>query len=241
LLLATTIAPMLAGLPATFGKRLPAALGVGAVIATIAALVVPKFSATLPQRANVVFRQDDTTARVFVDTTWGPSTWGAAPPPMLQAVGGSTQAEPALPWTSAAAFADVPRIDLPPPTVEVLSASDEGGRRHVRARLRSQRAASTLALVLPRGRQVEVKVEGRWASPRPVMNGSMVGLFAVPTEGVVVELESPSSGPIALTLLDRTTGVPAHTKADDAVRARPKDATPSQDGDVTVVTTLLSL
>ena len=46
---------------------------------------------------------------------------------------------------------------------------------------------------------------------------------------------------IALTLLDVTPGVPPGTKAEAAVRARSSDATPFQDGDVTVVTKRLSL
>ena len=37
----------------------------------------PAFSAAVPQRANVVFRQRETgAARVFVDTSWGPAPWG---------------------------------------------------------------------------------------------------------------------------------------------------------------------
>jgi len=241
LLLATTIAPMLAGLPASLGKRGPASLGAVAVVAAIAASALPKFTAAVPQRTNVVFRQDDARARVFVDTTWGPATWGRAPAAMLQALAGPLQTEPALPWMAASRSADAARVDLARPVAEVLSVDDDGGRRRVRARVRSWRGAPTLALVLPRGRHVEVKVEGRWASPRPITDGSMVGLFAVPTDGVVVELDSPVGGPISLTLLDRSTGVPAGTTADDAVRARPKEATPSQDGDVTVVSAVISL
>ena len=240
-LLSTTLAPMLAGLPASLGKRVPAALGAGAVIAAVVAVVVPKFTAAVPQRTKVVFRLDDARTGVFVDTTWGPATWGAAPAAMLQAIGAPLQREPALPWMAASQAADAPRVDLATPVAEVLSVDDAGGRRRVRTRVRSPRGAPSLALVLPRDRHVEVKVEGRWASPRPIAEGSMVGLFAVPTDGVVVELESPVAGPITLTLLDRFTGVPAGTTADDAVRARPKEATPSQDGDVTVVSTVISL
>ena len=241
LLLATTIAPMLAGLPASMGKRGPAAVGIVALVASIVALLAPKFTTALPQRANVVFRQDEGSARVFVDTTWGPSTWGTAPSSMLQAIGGPLQTASALPWTAPSRFADAPPLDLEAPVAEVLSVEEDAGRRRVRARLRSRRGAPTLALVLPHGRRVEVKVEGRWASPRPVANGSMVGIFALPAEGVVVELDSPGTEPIPLTLLDRSSGVPAGTKADDAVQARPREATPFQDGDVTVVSRALSL
>lgn len=240
LLLATTLAPMLPGAPDALQRRLTPGLATLALGAAVIALVVPKFTADVPQRANVVFRQDDDRTRVFVDTTWGPSRWGSAPAPMLDAIGGSAGKDPALPWTSPSDFAEVPRLDVQAPVVEVLAVDDAGGRHHVRARLRSLRGADTLAIVLPAGRPVEVKVEGRFAAPRAIPGGSLVGLFAVPPEGVLVELDSPSSGPIAFTLVDRTSGVPKETKAAAAVAARPATATPFQDGDVTVVTTAQS-
>jgi len=167
--------------------------------------------------------------------------WGVPPPSMLDAIGGSVRKDSALPWTIPTPFADVPRVELAAPSSEVLSVEDDGKRHRVRARLRSPRGASSLAIVLPLGRHVEVKVEGRFAIPRPILSGSLVGLLAVPAEGVVVELDSPSSGPIAFTLLDRSYSLPPGTKAEAAAAARPKNATPFQDGDVTVVTTALSL
>ncbi|MBX3209362.1 MAG: M20/M25/M40 family metallo-hydrolase [Labilithrix sp.] len=237
LLLSTTVAPMLSDAPAALRRRLPTALATVALGSAVLALVVPKFSVEVPQRANVVFRQDADGARVFVDTTWGPSTWGSPPAPMLEAIGGSRGEDTALPWTLPSVFAEVSRLDVKAPVVEVLAVDDAGGRHHVRARLRSERGADTLAIVLPAGRHVEVKVEGRSAVPRAIPKGSVIGLFAVPPEGVLVELDSPSSGPIAFTLLDRTFGVPPDTKAAAAVAARPATATAFQDGDVTVVTT----
>jgi len=232
---------MLVGASPSLAKRVPATLGALAIAAALGAALVPKFTAGVPQRANVVFRQDDQAARVFVDTTWGPATWGAPPVSMLDALGGPLRTASALPWMLPSQFAGVPRIDLEPPAADVLSVDDDGTRRHVRVRLRSRRGAPTVALIFPQGRHVEVKVEGRWASPRAVANGSMVGIFAVPPAGVTVELDSPVAGPIAVTLLDRSSGVPPNTKADAVVRARPADATPFQDGDVAVVTTGLSL
>jgi hypothetical protein len=243
LLLAATIAPMLSlsDPPAPLGRLVPAALGVLALGFALVAAIVPKFTAAAPQRANVVFRQDDASTRVFVDTTWGPSTWGQAPASMLAAIDGPFRSEPALPWTQPSLSAEAPRVDLKAPVAESISVEDDGKRHHVRMRFRSRRGAPSLALVLPPGRHVEVKVEGRFAVPRQVAGGSIVGLLAVPDEGVVVDLDASTPGPISFTLLDRTFSVPPGTKAEAAVRARPKEATPFQDGDVTVVTTALSM
>ena len=45
----------------------------------------------------------------------------------------------------------------------------------------------------------------------------------------------------AFELIDRSAGVPAGTKAEAAVRARKAEQTPSQDGDITVLSTKLTL
>jgi hypothetical protein len=211
------------------------------LVAALVALAVPKFTADAPQRANVVFRQDATAARVFVDTTWGPATWGRAPDPMLRALGSPQERRAALPWTLPTVSVEVERMKLEPPTAEILAVEDDGTTHRVRARLRSQRSAPTLAVVLPRGRPVEVKAWGKYAFPRPIATGTVVGFHAVAADGIVVELESSVAGAIELTLIDRSEGVPPGTKADLAVRARPKEATPFQDGDVTFVESSLSL
>jgi hypothetical protein len=241
LLLVTTLSPMLVGLPRSFNRRVPTALGLLAIAAGVVGLLEPKFTEASPQRANVVFRQDEGAARVFVDTSWGIATWGEAPPAMLEAIGRATQRDLALPWTLPARFADVSPLEHPPPSVDVLASNDEGGRRHVRARLRSPRGAPTLAVLLPLGRPVEVKVEGHTAMPRMVSAGALLGLLDVPPDGITLDFDAAGTGTIPVLVLDRSLGVPPQTKADAAVRARPKAAVPSQDGDVTVFTRRVSL
>lgn len=229
LLLASTLAPMTGALGDTRARHLPPLLFVLALGAAAFSRFTPKFSADVPQRVNVVFRQDAERARVFVDASWGNVTWGPPPRAMLDAMGGSRGRAPALPWSTPSEYVEVPSIELPLPTVDVLSVDDDGAKRRVRAKLRSPRGATSMNVVFPSGRPLEVKVDGRFAFPR---NG--LGIFAVPPEGVLLEVESSTSGPIEITLVDRSRGVPSGTKAEDAVHARPVDAVASQDGDVTV-------
>ena len=99
---------MLAGLP-RLGARVSIGAFAGTVLAMIAAALVPTFSVENPQRVNVVFRQDDDRARVFVDTSWGRATLGKAPRAMSDAVGATSERAPALPWTPPATFAEAPR------------------------------------------------------------------------------------------------------------------------------------
>lgn len=236
----STLAPMLVGIVRATMRLVPAMLAGIALVSAIAAAAAPKFSGRRPQRVNVVFRQDASgdapAARVFIDNTWGPSTWGSPPDAMLAAIGGAIGRERAAPWTLSAAFADVPPIDAKPPVIDVTSTSDADGRRRVTGRVRSQRGAPAVALFFPSGRRVEVKVEGEYASLRPVTGGGVVGLLAMPKEGVAVEIDAPGPQKIDVTLLDRSSGVPPGTNAEDAVKARPLSAVPCQDGDVTIVT-----
>lgn len=241
ILLTSTLSPMLVGLPRALGTRAPAALWCVALASGIVAAVAPKFSQARPQRVNVVFRQDDGAARVFVDTSWGPAKWGEPPPAMLAALGPPLRFASALPWTSAAPFVEAPPIDAEPPSAEILSVTDVDGRRRVRARLRSRRGAPSLSVASPAERGLVLTVDGAVAPGLPVASVVVVGLLAVPTEGVLVDLEAPGAEPIAITLMDVSWGVPPGTKADAAVRARPADALPFQDGDLTVLTRALSL
>lgn len=242
ILLAPTIAPMLVGLPAAVvRKTTPLVLAAAALLALGAALAVPKFSATRPQRANVIFRQDADRpqARVFIDTSWGPSLWGAPPPAMLSAIGADVGAarEAALPWTMPAVSAAVPLVPtVTAPELVVEEATSSNGKRFVRAVVRSTRGAATLALFFPKGRRVEAKLGGVVSTGRPVSGGSIVGLLATPADGARVELSADGPDPIAVTALDRSFDVPSGTKAEDAVHARPAEAVKFQDGDVTIAT-----
>jgi hypothetical protein len=134
---------------------------------------------------------------------------------------------------------------LKEPAFEVLSSPRDaaGAGRHLRLHLRSPRGAPSLAVAIPRARGVRWTVEGHEAYPRAIGDLGVLGLLAVPPEGIVVELEAEGAEPIAFTLLDRSFGVPQGTKAETAIRARTdtRNAAPSQDGDVTVVTRAISL
>jgi peptidase M28-like protein len=236
-LFVTTLAPLLVGTP----RRGPIVLGASAAVAVVVAALVPAFSSETPQRVNVVFRQGETgDARVFVDTAWGPAGWGPPPDAMVRALGDRSRLvrESPLPWSLPAVGVDVPSIATPLPEAVVVASETSGGRRRVRLRVRSPRGATTLALVLPQGRAIEVTVEGKRAQPRW---GYVVGLKAGPPEGFEVALDANGSEPIPVTLLDRDSGLPPGSLAASAARARPKEATPTQDGDVTVVSRSLSL
>ena len=235
LLLVTTLAPML--VPAD--KRAPIGFAALAALGTIAAAVVPKYTAEHPQRVNVEVRQDDSGAKVFVDTSWGPAMqWGTPPEPMTTAAGAGKERAPALPWLLPSPYAEIPALPLAPPSFEVEKAIDEDGTRKVRGRVRSERGARMLVFWFPLGRHIEVKVNGRYAFTRSFATGQLLAIAAAEAE---VEIDARGAGALAVELGDRTFGVPAGTKAEAAVKARPANAVAFQDGDVTVVSRKLSL
>lgn len=182
-------------------------------------------------------------ARVFVDTTWGPSRWGEAPAAMgsvLADGGRTTRLEAAFPWTGPAAVVDVPRIALPAPDLVILTTAIEDGRRRVRVHVRSKRGAPTLGIRLPAGRKVDVSVCPRGKTgadcAHAIERFGVVGLRGLPPEGMDVELIAMGGpDPIPIELFDRTHDVPQGTVAASVVAARPPEATPFQDGDVTVM------
>lgn len=243
--LVSTMAPLVGS---TKPLKRPFVLAVPAAIALliVVAGVVPKYSVAVPQRVNVVFRQDSPLgdappppARVYVEAAWAYVPWGTAPEPMLRALGDPSRVRSELPtpWSASVPFAEVPRIELAAPAAEVLSSapSPTGNGRSVRVRLRSMRGATTVAILFAAARQTTVTVDGQIATPQH----DAVAFRAVPPDGVEISLTAAGDGPIDATILDTTTGVP------DAARhvrdARPSNAIQTQEGDLTIASRRVSL
>ena len=227
-------------------RRLAGAAVAVVAAAAIAALVVPRYSVAVPQRVNVVLRQDTVPtgaqppARVYVEAAWAYVPWGTPPAAMVRALGaepGSVRLEAPWAWSSPVPMAEVPRVELSPPAAAVVSTDPASGTK--RLRLTSTRGASTLGIVLPPRSGVTVTVAGQTALPRR----DAVVLRGVPAEGIEVVLGRPDGQPFHLTLLDVTTGLPGSgAPVARAVHdARPAEAVQTQEGDITIVTTALDL
>jgi hypothetical protein len=249
---------MLPGLPRAAVRGSAIGLGAAVLAGGIGAFIAPKFDRISPQRVNAVFVQSEKYARSYVDSTWGFVRWAPPPKAMLDALGQLDGESAALPWTEPAARTEDARIDQPPPSLDVLSRQD----RHFRVRVRSPRGAPSMALVIPTVWNVAFKVEGHEATPRPIRGYDVLGLFAVPEEGVVVELDvrgppetndgqtnegqtnNRKKDGVPVTVYDQSPGVPPGSKAAAAVRARGAlagAAVQSQDGDITVLRTNIDL
>ncbi|MEV0244971.1 M28 family peptidase [Nocardia sp. NPDC050712] len=100
-------------------------------------------------------------------------------------------------WADAVASAPAPTQALPAPTAEIISDTTDSGKRTLRLRLRSQRAAPSLALRYPVAPQA-LRVAGRELNPVPHKG---IQFYAPPPEGLEVELIAPA-GPLDLTVVD---------------------------------------
>jgi hypothetical protein len=235
-LLATTMAPMLVAID----HRVPRVLGGLAAAGFLVALAVPKYTVDHPQRVNVELRQDEKDARVFVDTGWGgKAAFGHAPDAILAAAGAGTMEARPLPWMRSAPYGTVPLLPVAGPTIEITSAIDEGGSHRIKGRIQSK--APLVAIWFPARRTVEVKVAGRFAYPRVMGEGSLLAIVA--PSGVPIEIDAKGEGQLSFELADKSPGLPPGTKAEAAAQSRNavKEACPSQDGDVTIVSRKLSL
>ncbi len=230
--------------------RRRAGAGAAAVIAVaaIVAVLVPRFSVAIPQRVNVVFRQDESLdgttppARVFVEAAWAYVPWGKPPAGMVRALGEPSRVRTEAPWawSSPVPVTDVPRIVLPAPTAISLSSTTwvaAGWTKRVR--LVSPRGARTIAILMPPAAVMTIDVEGQTAIPR---RGAIV-VRGVPPEGVEVVVTHQGPQRVMLTILDITPGLPtdAAPVARAVLDARPAEAVQTQEGDVTIATAQLEL
>jgi len=241
-LILTPLAPLCAELRASPGLRslaLPWVPILATVIALFATVVVPAYSAKSPERLNITYWQD-------ADT--GESQWYVAPesrrlpePMRVAASFGSAVRGPSA-WDDGPEFAaDAPHLDLAAPTFTILDSTESGGLRSYRTLLRSERGAPTAALTFPPDSgALSVRIEGQ-----PLLSGSAgekglvrigAGVYrcvTMPPAGVEVTFSLPIGKPVKVSVADESYGLPPEGAF--LANSRPLKATPSQDGDVTIV------
>jgi hypothetical protein len=142
--------------------------------------------------------------------------------------------------------AAAPSFGLQGPALKLLSDVTVGDRRTVRVRLRSQRGAAVLSLLVQTivGR-LSASVDGRQLGGRDttLLDGSTVrwsfDFYAPPPEGIVVTLDFAAGPRVLLRAMDFSYGLPAG--AAGRYPARPAGMLPGRVGDGTITETLLQL
>lgn len=246
-LLVTPLLPLCADLQQARGigglaLRWSPLLAVG--IAAFAAVVVPVYSAKSPERVNFDYA---------LDADSGVARWivypdsGRLQAPIQLAGAFRRTLYGAFPWDDHASFiADAPHLDLAAPTFTILDSSLSGARRQYTALLRSERGAPDAAVLFPPGASVEsVRVEGQplqTIAPRLTryFNGwTAYSCPAMPAAGIKLSFTLPVGKTVEVAAIDRSFGLPSVGAF--LSNALPLTATPSQDGDVTVVSRRVQL
>lgn len=246
-LLVTPLVPLCADLQEVSGLggvvlRWSPMLAVG--LATFLAVVVPAYSAKSPERVNFEYA---------LDADSGMARWIVEPDSgRLQApiqLAGSFQRtlHGAFPWDTHASYvADAPHLDLAAPTFTILSSSLQGNRRSYTTLLRSERGAPDAAVLFPPGANVaSVRIQGQPVQPETpraihYLNGwTAYSCPSMPADGINISFTLPVGKMVEVTAIDRSYGLPS--VGSFLSNARPLTATPSQNGDATVVSRRVQL
>jgi hypothetical protein len=268
-LLLLPFAPLLSGV-----ARPVALAGVLAMIGgAVMALRTPAFTASEPERVNVVFTRDPgrAAATIGVDAAWGGRPWGPVPEEMRAALGPNAAPAAMLPWERHTAL----RVDsdaLPPPkSGGPPPALPEGMTGAVRVETvtpaSSGHLADDMAHPTSTGRTVHLRLTAppdaraigiAFHEPTAVRTATLEGadwpagergsedtqfryfLLQAPSEtartrGVDVVLSIDGAEVVEGRVFALSSGVPA--VAQPVVDARPKTASPTQDGDSTWIWT----
>jgi hypothetical protein len=205
--------------------------------------VVPAYSAKAPERLNIQY---------WLDGDSGRAEWLALPnsgrlPDPLRRVAKFQARKGPFPWSRATAFvADAPRLDLAPPTFTIQQSGVENGRRAYQTLLLSLRGAPQETVLFPPGSGIDsVRMEGVPIRPESerefrFLNGwAAYACDTMPAGGVSLSFTLPVGKPVVVFVVDKTFKLPNEGKF--LVEARPPTATPSQDGDVTLVSRRVEL
>ncbi|HEV2853908.1 MAG TPA: M20/M25/M40 family metallo-hydrolase [Thermoanaerobaculia bacterium] len=236
----SALAPLV---PGSRARWVLIAAGALAVICAVLAMVSPPFSPESPRPVMVQFHQDgDSGAARWVVRSAPPF-----PPALRKAAEFASKPGPAYPWSppmGRAFLAPAPPLNVPAPALAVLEDSAVGGKRRLRLRLTSSRGAPIGTIVVPAGAKLEsikidgraIPLEGRRPGPRgpaAARGWQLFTNYTVPPQGSEIEVVLGATQPLDWYVYDRTPGLPPTAQA--LLAARPKDAVPIQEGDLTMV------
>jgi hypothetical protein len=231
-----TLTPLVA-VAGPFGRRwLPLAATAAALVFAVVAMLTPPFSPQSPRTLTVQLHEDADSGT----TRWlarGPRPLPAA---FVKAGGFSPKPEVPFPWlppTARVLVAPAAKLNAAGPELTVVENSVTGGKRRLRLRLTSPRGAPVGMIYVPVAAKLEsIAIDGKSIPEGKGMPGDWRSYtnLTLPPQGSQVDVVLGSTQPMDWYVLDRSYGLPPSGAA--LLAARPKDAVPFQDGDVTVVT-----
>jgi hypothetical protein len=205
-------------------------------------VLLPMYSSSWPQRLNVEY---------WTDADSGRAHWWTQPASLHlpRDMASAAKFDPVpreryagYPLTGF--FAEAAQIQLAAPELTQISATPGASRgtTHFELLVRSVRGAPTAFVVFPESANVqEILVATRAGALRAKLhrfrNGiSVLGVAGMAAEGLQFGIDSAAAAASPVLVFDLSYGLPAQLPEGKALqRARPQNATSSQDGDITVV------
>jgi hypothetical protein len=258
---AATLLPLLAGATRRARRRV---INTAALLAAGGALLtfcLPIYSTEWPQRINLEYWWDPDTGQSHYLARCDSLRLPAA---LAAAARFDSAARPRFPGSAAPAFyaaASMPPlhrsmaapellltarpVDVPPPDSPAMASQSTGFLTHYALRLRSARGAPEALVVFPASAQVgsvtfttaEGPVQAKLSRLRS--GATLLDVVALPAGGVQFSVDAAGRQPLSIQVFDQSYAVPEEGQA--LQRARPANATSSQDGDLTVVHRTVSL
>jgi Peptidase family M28 len=238
---AATLLPLLAAATRRARRQVTATAALCAVGGLAVTLILPTYSAEWPERINLEYWLDADTGQsnylARCDSLRLPAALAAAAPfdrvPRPRFAGSG----------SLAFYAAAPTLALAAPelrlTAQPTAASRGAGSvTHYELHLRSPRGAPEAVVVFPASAQVGDVAVATAAGPvrttlRKLKGGATVlDIVSLPAAGVDIGVDAAGRLPVPVQVFDQSYDFPA---AAILQRARPPNATSSQDGDLTVV------
>lgn len=231
--------PLLAN--ATSGARLivTSLAAAAALLGISVTMLLPSYSPEWPQRVNIEYWFDADQGEAH---WWTQAAAGHLPHEMARA--GKFERAPRSRFEGTAAmgfFADAPRLPLTAPELQQIAATPGLPRTHIDLLMRSRRGAPTGFVVFPASADIQSVDVTTPAGPlsvklRKLHSGATAFLIgALPAEGMQFGIDTAAAS-MSVRVFDQSYGLPQELTDGKALqRARPPNATSSQDGDVTVV------
>jgi len=248
-----TLLPLLAAASSSARRAM---MGVAALIVaggTLITLALPTYSADWPERVNLEYWIDADTGQshylALCDSLRLPAPLAAAaqfsPVPRARFVGSGSLGFYAAAPTLALGAPELSIISPPTPASPSATTPPVSGTSHFELRLRSARGAPEALVVFPASARVaDIGVETtagpvRVKLTRMRSGATLFDVVGLSEEGVKFNIDAAGPLPVAVQVFDQSYALPE--EAGVLQRARPSNATSSQDGDLTVVHRTVSL
>ena len=201
----------------------------GALIATIIAGFQPAYSRTQAQRLNIRYVEDAATKQA----SWALDADAPLPPALRAAASFSKAPEPVLPGPFPSYYvAPAGASQFVSPRAEIVSDAVVNGARRITVALHGSREASAMFFVIPKVAKIRaIDIHGEHLmAPKDNDDDTVIACASRDCASEVVGLEFASRAAFKLAFGEQRYGAPP--SAAKLIAARPKNAIPSQTGDI---------